>query len=135
LTARGGSMRERAPATRRPAEAAAKVRWYLGDNATELFAWVRDGAPPHHIQLVFARVSAEWSQAGGLSTGTFTTGSSTAGGRYDPYLLTVGQSVDEEVCRAALLLLRASKVDSAIAGPMIGAIEAALQTAPRAPGA
>lgn len=130
LKALGASMRGIDPSTLMPDEEGSKVRWFLGDNATELFAWIRAGAPPHHVQLVFARVSAEWDQAAGLTTGTFSSGSATAGGRYNPYLLTVGQSVDAEVCRAALLLLQSSKVDAAVAQPFIGALEAVLKPKP-----
>ena len=134
LCALGASLREIDPTTLLPDDEGSKVHWFLGDNGTELFVWVRGGASAHHVQLVFARVSAEWDQKAGLVTGTFQAGSSTAGGRYDPYLLTVGQNVDAEVCRAALRLLRSAKIDLGVAGPMITALELALEPAKAASG-
>ena len=123
LASLGASLREIDPTTLMPDDEGAPVRWYLGDAGTELFAWIHGQSPPHHVQLVFSRVSVEWSVKDGLTTGTFQTGSSTAGGRYDPYLLTVGQRVDTEVARAALTLLRASKVDPVLMEPLVKALE------------
>jgi hypothetical protein len=122
----GQSLREIDPTTLIPDEEGARVRWFLGDNGTEIFAWNHGPAPAHHIQMVFSRVSVEWVAQTGLTTGTFATGSSTAGGRYDPYLLTVGSNIDPEVCRAALVLLGTTKIDEAVSGPLIKALEAAL---------
>ena len=103
-----------------------KVRWFLGDNATELYCWVRPDGRPDHVQLVFARVSVEWSEQKGLTTGTFQAGGSMAGGRYDPYLLSVGKEVDREVCQAALTLLGSSSIDQALCKPMVDALNAAV---------
>ena len=102
------------------------VRWFLGDNATELFVWVIPGQPPHHIQLVFARVSVEWEMKKGLSTGSFSSNVSTMGGRYDPYLLNVAHAVDPEVCRAALTLLGEARVDSNVVATLVRALEGAV---------
>ena len=123
----GLSLRQIDPQSLLPDEEGATVCWYLGDNGTELFVWTHPGKPPHHVQLVFARVSVEWSVEHGLSTGTFKSGSSTSGGRYDPYLLSVGQQVDEEVCEFALQLLRKTSVDPAGTALLITALEQAAQ--------
>lgn len=100
------------------------VRWFLGEAGTEITAWVDASGAPHHIQLVFARVSVEWT-ARGLVTGAFETKGSTAGGRYDPYLLRVGAGVDPAVCKAAVVLLQASDLDPVIAGPLLDGLRAA----------
>jgi hypothetical protein len=123
----GTSLREIDPASLVPDEDGARVRWYLGDNGTELFVWTHGEEPPHHVQLVFAHVSVEWSIHKGLITGTFKTGSATAGGRYDPYLLSIGQQVDEEVCALALQLLKKATIDSRSTAPLIGALEQAAE--------
>ncbi|MBI3183185.1 MAG: hypothetical protein HYZ28_13695 [Myxococcales bacterium] len=116
----GASMREIDPRTLTQ-EDGAHVRWFLGDNATELFAWGEQGQLKH-AQLVFARVSVEWSEEAGLVTGSFQSGAATAGGRYDPYLLSVGSRTDPEVCRAARVLLEASSLDPMVTGPLLRAI-------------
>ena len=77
---------------------------------------------PHHLQLVFARVSVEWSTQRGLITGTFKTGSTSSGGRYDPYLLSVGQQIDPEVCASARKLLERSVVDAKVTAPLVQAL-------------
>lgn len=122
----GSTLREIDPATLQADPDEGKVRWFLGDSSTEVFVWAHPGESPHHIQLVFARVSVEWSRKAGLMTGTFNPGGSTLGGRYDPYLLTLGMSADPEVCRAALLLLKEAKADAAALAPLIEALEGAL---------
>jgi hypothetical protein len=121
----GASLREIDPGSLLPDEDGAKVRWYLGDNGTELFVWNHVDQPSHHVQLVFSRISVEWSTEQGLITGTFKSGSSTSGGRYDPYLLSVGPQVDEEVCDLALTLLKKSSVDAARINPLVTALEQA----------
>ncbi len=126
----GQSLREIDPTTLLPDEEGAVVRWFLGDNGTELFAWNHPPHAPHHIQLVFARISVEWVASSGLTTGAFAASTATAGGRYDPYLLTIEAAVDPEVCRAALVLLGACKIDAEISGPLIKALEGALAPAP-----
>ena len=118
----GGSMREIDPSSLIPDEDGARVRWYLGDNGTELFAWSHGQAAPHHLQLVFARVSVEWSTQRGLITGTFKTGSTSSGGRYDPYLLSVGQEVDPEVCDSARKLLESCSIDGKVTAPLVSAL-------------
>ncbi|MBS1153549.1 MAG: hypothetical protein H6Q89_5247 [Myxococcaceae bacterium] len=118
----GASMREIDPASLIPDEDGARVRWFLGDNGTELFAWSHGEAGPHHLQLVFARVSVEWSTQRGLITGTFKTGSTSSGGRYDPYLLSVGQQIDPEVCASARKLLERSVVDAKVTAPLVQAL-------------
>ena len=108
-------------------ESGLKVRWYLGDNATELYAWtVPATGEPDHVQLVFAGVSVEWSLARGLATGAFKTGSSTMGGRYDPYLLASAGGVDRDVCEAALLVLRSSAIDARLTAALVKALGAAV---------
>ncbi len=125
LAAWGVSLREIDPSSLIPDEDGARVRWYLGDNGTELFAWSHGDAAPHHLQLVFARVSVEWTTTQGLTTGTFKTGGTSSGGRYDPYLLSVGKQVDLEVCESAGKLLDNSRVDEAVIGPLVKALGAA----------
>ena len=88
----GASLREIDPKSLVQDDEGLKVRWYLGDNATELYAWIKPDGSADHMQLVFSRVSVEWSTKKGLTTGTFQSGSSTAGGRYDPYLLATGKA-------------------------------------------
>ena len=119
----GVSLREIDPTSLLPDEDGARVRWYLGDNGTELFAWSHGEDPPHHLQLVFARVSVEWSTQRGLITGTFKTGGTSSGGRYDPYLLSVGQQVDAEVCLSARKLLDAARIDDAVTAPLVNALK------------
>ncbi len=97
------------------------MRWYLGDNATELYAWIAPDGKPDHMQLVFSRVSVEWSHKG-LTTGTFHAGSSTIGGRYDPYLLAIGKEIDADVCDAAAMLLQSSAIDLPLIQPMLDAL-------------
>lgn len=126
----GGTLREIDPSTLQSDPDEGAVRWFLGDNGTEIFAWTRGAEPPHHIQLVFARVSVEWNQKTGLMTGTFNTGSSTAGGRYDPYLLNLESHVDPDVCRAALRLLSAASIDVRVVQPLSQALEQVLNPVP-----
>ena len=130
LAAMGATLREIDPSSLAKDDDGSKVHWYLGDNATEFFVWTREGQPPHHVQLVFARVSIEWSTQKGLTTGTFKTSSSSLGGRYDPYLLSIGKQIDREVCRAALLLLQSGTVEARLIEPLVLAIERALAQAP-----
>lgn len=120
----GTSLREIDPSSLIPDEDGARVHWYLGDNGTELFAWSHGAAVPHHLQLVFARVSVEWTSDKGLITGTFKSGSTSSGGRYDPYLLSVGQQVDPEVCGLALALLDCARIDDAVIRPLVAALRA-----------
>ena len=128
LKAWGASLREIDPKSLvQDDEAGLKVRWYLGDNSTELYCWVHTDGRPDHLQLVFSRVSVEWSEKKGLTTGTFQAGASMAGGRYDPYLLSVGKEVDREVCEAAITLLQASAVDAGLRAPMLEALAAVLK--------
>ncbi len=124
LKAWGASLREIDPSSLVQDETGLKVRWYLGDSSTELYCWVHPDGRPDHLQLVFARVSVEWSEKKGLLTGTFQAGGSMAGGRYDPYLLSVGKEVDREVCEAALTMLKASSIDASLVKPMVDALAA-----------
>lgn len=122
----GSTLREIDPAALQSDAEDGKVRWFLGDGGTEIFVWAHPGQPAHHIQLVFARVSVEWSRKSGLRTGNFSAVAATAGGRYDPYLLQLGISADPEVCRAALVLLGETKLDTQVVGPMVDALQEAL---------
>ena len=124
----GASLREIDPSMLAEDEEG-PVRWFLGDNGTELFVWALPGHPPHHIQLVFARVSVEWELKKGLATGRFSSNVSTMGGRYDPYLLNVAHSVDPEVCRAALTLLSEARIDPTVLSTLLRALEGASQPA------
>lgn len=127
----GASLREIDPSTLARDDDGSKVRWFLGENATELFTWSHgEREDPHHLQLVFARVSIEWSDKKGLTTGTFKGGSSALGGRYDPYLLSIGKQIDRDVCKAALVLLDASPLKGRLTAPLVSAIEAALAREP-----
>ena len=118
----GNSMREIDPSTLAPDPDGGTVRWFLGEEGTEVYVWTRGADAPHHLQLVFSRVSVEWSDRSGLTTGTFRVNASTAGGRYDSYILTVGHQVDPEVCDAALVLLEASKIDPPAIAPLVDAL-------------
>ncbi|MBX7115842.1 MAG: hypothetical protein K1X64_16050 [Myxococcaceae bacterium] len=119
----GLSLREIDPSSLVPDEDGSQVRWFLGDNATEFFVWFHPESGPHHLQLVFSRVSVEWDNKRGLVTGTFKDGSSAMGGRYDPYLLSIGQRVDLDVCSAALVLLGAATVDASLRAPLLQALQ------------
>ncbi len=122
----GASLREIDPATLHQDPAEGPVRWFQGEGGTEITAWVDEVGVPRHIQLVFARASVEWSGKG-LVTGAFDARSSTAGGRYDPYLLRVGTGADREVCEAALLLLGAAcELGPEIVDPLVKALCRAL---------
>jgi hypothetical protein len=125
LKAWGASLREIDPSSL-VQEEGLKVRWYLGESSTELYCWVHPDGRPDHLQLVFARVSVEWGEKKGLTTGTFQAGGSMAGGRYDPYLLSVGKEVDREMCEAALTLLKASTIDAGLVKPMVDGLERVL---------
>lgn len=130
----GATMREIDPSTLQSDPEEGTVRWFLGDSGTEVFAWLHAPEPPHHIQLVFARASVEWSKKGGLLTGTFKDSAGMLGGRYDPYLLQLGRTVDPEVCRAALVLLSASSLPEMITEPLKAALTevvARIDTAPQ----
>jgi hypothetical protein len=128
----GRSLREIDPASLQQEQGEDPVRWFLGDSGTELFAWGARGVPPRHLQLVFSRVSLEWTREEGLRTGSFDAGAAVSGGRYDPYLLRLGPAVDPQVCRAALTLLGTSQVDPAVLAPLLQALEAALMEPGRA---
>lgn len=122
----GASLREISPETLQQDPDDGNIRWFLGDNGTELFVWSRDGEGPHHIQLVFARVSVEWSDKRGVVTGTFQATSSTSGGRYDAYLMQVGNVADPEVCVAAVILLEASSLTEDVKTSLINQLKATL---------
>lgn len=121
LTRLGRSLREIDPSTLHPDPEEGPVRWFLGESGTEITAWVDEQGTPRHIQIVFARVSLEWTERG-VVTGTFDPKGTTAGGRYDPYLLRVGAGVDEDVCRAAITLLEAASIDDAVKRPVLQAL-------------
>lgn len=122
----GQSLREIDPATLHPDPSEGPVRWFMGEGGTEITAWTDPAGKPHHIQLVFSRVSVEWSDKG-LVTGSFENRSSTAGGRYDPYLLQLGGGVNAEVCQAALLLLEASDISEDVRAPLLTALREAIR--------
>ncbi|MBX5483591.1 MAG: hypothetical protein IRZ16_17350 [Myxococcaceae bacterium] len=117
----GRSLREIDPKMLDAHDDEGPVRWFLGENGTELVAWIDEAGAPHHIQLVFSRVSVEWTGRA-LATGTFDLHGSTAGGRYDPYLLRMAGGLDPEVCEAALELLRAADIDPVVKEPLLGAL-------------
>jgi hypothetical protein len=119
----GQSLREIDPSTLAQDEKEGPVRWFLGDDGTELFVWQRPDSPPHHLQLVFARVSVDWDAQKGLVTGSFDSMSATAGGRFDAYLLTLAALPDPAVCNAALLLLAAAPLAPEIAQSLMIALE------------
>jgi hypothetical protein len=118
----GASMREIDPDSLQQEPDGGTVRWFLGEAGTEAFVWSFPGQAAHHIQLVFCRVTVEWSTTGGLATGTFRNAATTAGGRYDPYLMTVGRDADPEVCQAANVLLSAISVPGAPLAPLASAL-------------
>jgi|GEM_PF-2427072 len=122
----GKSLREIDPGALQEDPDEGAVRWFLGETGTELFAWTRAGPHPDHVQLVFARVQLEWTLTQGLVTRRFRSGGSTAGGRYDAYLLTPSERLDLDVCEGALTLLRASAVPEEVRGPLVQALERAV---------
>lgn len=123
----GEGLREIDPGALQADPEEGAVRWFLGERGTELFAWTRVGPEPEHVQLIFARLQLEWTRAEGLVTRHFRAGGSTAGGRYDAYLLTPDQALDREVCAGAHVLLSASAVPKSVAAPVLRALERALQ--------
>ncbi len=122
----GRSLREIDPSTLQHDPEEGRVRWFQGEGATELTLWVDEEGRTRHAELIFSRVQIEWGESGQLTSGTFTNQSSTAGGRYDTYVLEVTGRLDEEVARAALTLLEASSVDRSVTEPLCGALRAAL---------
>jgi hypothetical protein len=127
VKALGASLREIDPSSLQPDDDGSQVRWWLGDNGTELFAWAHAGEAPHHLQLVFSRVSVEWSAARGLVTGSFGAGATSSGGRYDPYVMAEASGVDRGVCAVALALLEASTVAPALLQPLVQQLNLALR--------
>lgn len=123
----GAGLREIDPGSLQSDPEEGAVRWFLGERGTELFAWTREGPEPDHVQLVFARLQLEWTREGGLVTRHFRAGGSTAGGRYDAYLLTPDEALDREVCAGAHALLSASTVPDSLRAPVLRALERALQ--------
>lgn len=117
----GQSLREIDPKMLHADPTEGPVRWFLGEQGTEITAWVNAEGAPHHMQLVFWRVSVEWTPTS-LSTGTFASKGTTAGGRYDPYLLSVSGGVDPEVCVAAQEVLGASDIDAKIRDPLLASL-------------
>ena len=130
----GRSLREIDPSSVQQVQGEDPVRWFLGEAGTELFVWGPPGGSPCHLQLVFSRVSLEWTREQGLRTGRFEPGVAISGGRYDPYLLRLGPSVDAQVCRAALTLLGASAISPQLLAPLREALGAALMEAGSAAG-
>lgn len=126
----GRSLREIDPSTLQDDPEEGKVRWFQGEGGTELFAWAQPGQPPHHVQLVFARISVEWDRRDGLVTGTFNEGASTLGGRFDAYMLRSARVADPQVCRAALHLLAASRIDLQLLHPLVQALNEVKSLAP-----
>lgn len=121
----GESLREIDPSTLQQDDDEGPVRWFLGDSGTEIFAWLDGEGRAQHVQLVFARVSVDWSLSEGLKTGSFSGGSAIAGGRYDGYLMQVAQRADPDVCRAALTMMRAARGVEGFFGPFLVALEQA----------
>jgi hypothetical protein len=115
----GVSLREIDPATLHSDPEDGPVRWFLGEQGTELFAWTNEAGVPHHVQLVFCGVSVEWNTQKGLATGSFEALMVTSGGRFDSYLLSVAPTPDPRVCRAARVLLEASTVPHALLEPLL----------------
>jgi hypothetical protein len=126
LAAWGASLREIDPSTLQHDPEEGPVRWFLGEGGCELFAWLDAAGLAHHIQLVFARVSVEWSREEGLRTGSFMAGAATAGGRYDGYVLQPGLRVDPAVCHAALQLLASSRTGGRLFAPLAEALGSVL---------
>jgi hypothetical protein len=129
LEAWGASLREIDPSTLQEDPESGPVRWFQGEAGCEAFVWLNDAGEPHHVQLIFANRSVEWSQAEGLRTGSLRSGGATAGGRYDGYLLQSGHQVDLELCAAARRLLAASCTGGTLFAPLVQALWSALGTA------
>ena len=112
----GNSLREIDPATLHSEPGEGSVRWFLGEEGTELFCW-GDPSDVDHAQLVFGQATVEWSRSRGISTGRFAAAVAPLGGRYDPYLLQAHAGLDASACEAALVILEASaEVASAVPG-------------------
>jgi hypothetical protein len=120
-------LREIDPGTLQADPEEGAVRWFLGERGTELFVWTREPPEPFHVQLVFARLQLEWTHEQGLVSRHFRSGGSTAGGRYDAYLLTPDEALDLEVCAGARTLLLAAPVPEPLRAPVLRALERALQ--------
>ncbi len=124
----GRSLREiSASALKREGE---RVRWFQGEAGTELVLWLSSERAevegPHHAQLVFARTQVEWDEGGRVTAGHFGGESSTAGGRYDAYVLRESQALDRQVAQAALVLLSAAEVDPDVTRRLCAALRQAL---------
>ena len=105
------------------------MRWFQGEGGTELVLWFDGDAherPPRHAQLVFARTQVEWDEGGRVTAGHFGGESSTAGGRYDAYVLRESQALDRQVAQAALVLLSAAEVDPDVTRRLCAALRQAL---------
>ncbi len=124
------SLREIDPGALQEDPAEGKVRWFQGEGGTEIFVWAHPDQPPHHIQLVFADVSVEWSQKGGLLTGSFAETATTMGGRHDPYVMRLERVADMEVCRAALQLLSTCRVEPRLLQPLVDALKTFIDPVP-----
>lgn len=125
----GESLREIDPSTLQQDEESGPVRWFLGDSGTELFVWADERGRPQQVQLVFARVSVEWTRLEGLKTGSFSKTPASVGGRYDTYVMEEGHELDPLVCRAALTLMRASRVEHEFFSPFLEVLQQAASPA------
>lgn len=121
----GESLREIDPSTLQQDDENGPVRWFLGDAGTELFAWLDAAGRAQHVQLVFARISVEWLEERGLTTGSFSKTPASAGGRYDAYVMEEMGSVDPLVCRAALTLMKAMRAAEELFSPFVEALRQA----------
>lgn len=125
LEAWGASLREIDPSLLQEDPESGPVRWFLGDSGCEVFVWLDGQGAPHHLQLVFSRITVDWTADAGLQTGSFQGTSSTMGGRYDGYLLRERDVRDDRaVFRAARSLLRASTTGQELFAPLLTALEA-----------
>lgn len=119
----GASLREIDPRTLAVNPEEGAVRWFLGDSGTELIAWTRGGSEPAHLQLTLDRLQLEWTRAKGLVIRRFKPGGSSAGGRYDGYLLGSASPVDPAIRAAAKALLLASPVPAQLCAPLLRALD------------
>jgi hypothetical protein len=117
----GASLREIDPSALQSDPDEGDLRWFQGDQGTELFTWARlQGVD--HAQLVLDDQTVDWSERTGVSTGHLALGIAPLGGRYDRYVVRPERRQDLHICRAALTLLRASPLASEAAAPFVRAL-------------
>jgi hypothetical protein len=131
LQALGSSLREIDPSALQSDPDEGDLRWFQGEQGTELFIWARlQGVD--HVQLVLQDQTVDWNERTGVSTGHLSLGAAPLGGRYDRYVVQPARGQDLTLCRAALTLLQASPLAAEAAERFVRAL-AVLLDEPLAP--